>query len=74
MEEEKDNVIGKPRDDREERKEKSNIENNQTFSNVKSSEPKKNSQKIFEFFTNLRSSNHNQKFSLKSQLRDPPVP
>ena len=44
-------------DDLEERKDKTNIENNQIFSNVLNSEFKKKSQKTFEFFKSLKSSN-----------------
>ncbi len=64
--------ISKPRDDLEERKDERNIENNQIFSNVLNSESKKKSQKTFEFFKSLKSSNITQKTSLKGQLGDPP--
>jgi hypothetical protein len=50
-------TIGKLRDDFEEEKETTNIENNQIFSNIAYFNPKKNSKKIFEFFNSLRSSN-----------------
>ena len=59
-------------DDLEERKDKKNIENNQIFSNVLNSEFKKKSQKTFEFFKSLKSSNICQKTFLKGQLGDPP--
>ncbi len=52
------------RDDLEEEKEKTEIENNQIFSNVSNSNSKKNSQKILEFFQNLKSSNVSVKSSI----------
>ena len=53
----KDAKIVKLREDPEERKDSKNIENNQIFSNIAYPNPKKNSQKTFEFFQNLKSSN-----------------
>ena len=60
----KDAVNDKSRDDLEEEKDKSKIENNQIFSNGSNPGPKKNSQKILEFFKNLKSSNNYQKTSI----------
>ncbi len=64
-------TIGKLRDDFEEEKETTNIENNQIFSNIAYSNPKKKSQKTFEFFKSLKSCNSVQTTSLKGQLGDP---
>ena len=60
----KDAMIVKLRDNLEEEKDKSKIENNQISSNGSNPGPKKNSQKILEFFQNLKSSNHIQKTSV----------
>ena len=53
----KDSRIAELRDRLEEEKDKTNIENNQIFSNVSNPGFKKNSQKTLEFFKSLRSSN-----------------
>ena len=50
-------AINKPRDNLEEEKDKSKIENNQIFSNGFNPGFKKNSQKTLEFFNSLRKSN-----------------
>ena len=49
-------MTNKLRDNLEEEKDKSKIENNQIFSNGCNPGPKKNSQKTFEFFKSLKSS------------------
>ncbi len=61
----KDAGLVKLRDDLEERKEKTNIENNQIFSNGFNPDCKKKSQKTLEFFQNLRSSNSFKKSSFE---------
>ncbi len=59
------------RDDLEEGKGNTNIENNQIFSSVSNPGFKKNSQKTLEFFQNLKSSNHSKKASIQDELGDP---
>jgi len=62
----KNTRIDKLRDDFEEEKETTNIENNQIFSNIAYPNPKKNSHKIFEFFQNLKSSNPDRKSHMQA--------
>ena len=68
----KDAAMSESRDELEEQKEKPEIEDKLKSSNVTKSEPKKNSQKTYEFFQKLKCSNPTQKYSIEPQVRDPP--
>ena len=61
----KDAAMSESRDELEERKVKTEIEDKLKSSNVTKSEPKKKSQKTFEFFQKLKNPN----FALKTSIQ-----